>query len=239
MNDSPTWQFDEMKQIGRDFGDPAEVEAYDARHRKFRNIEKENDDILEKLCLQPEQVVMDIGTGTGAFALQAARRCAKVYAVDISRAMLEYAKMKASKAGVTNIVFRYGGFLSYSHDAQPVDAIVTSTALHHLPDFWKSVALHRLNGMLKTGGQLYLSDVIFEDRNVRENIERFLEAMENAGGPGIRRDIDTHIRNEFSTYDWIVEGLLERSGFRVTSKIMYKGVIGRYLCRKEMECAFW
>lgn len=233
MSEYPSWQYDEMKQIGKDYGDLAEVEAYDVRHGKFRNVEKENERILENLCLKPEHIVVDMGTGTGAFALQAARICERVYAVDVSRVMLEYAKMKAERAGVTNIVFCHGGFLTYSHVAQPVDTIVTNTAFHHLPDFWKGMALQRLNKMLKTGGQLYLSDIVFEDRNVQKNIEQFIEKLEKVAGSDIRDDVEAHIRQEFSTYDWVMDGLLERANFRITSKVMQEGVIGRYLCRKE------
>lgn len=31
---------------------------------------------------------------------------------------------------------------------------MTRVALHHLPDFWKQVALLRMNAMLKMGGML-------------------------------------------------------------------------------------
>lgn len=235
MNEYSSWQYDEIKQIGKDYGDPAEVEAYDVRHGKFRNVEKENELILESLCVKPEHVVIDLGTGTGAFALQAARQCAQVYAVDISRVMLEYAKSKAEKAGITNIVFNHGGFLTYSHAAPPADAIITNTAFHHLPDFWKGVALQRLNRMLKPGGQLYLSDIVFEDNNVQENIGQFIAKLEKIAGPDIRADVETHVRQEFSTYDWIMDGLLERAQFRIMSKVLQEGVIGRYLCRKERD----
>jgi putative AdoMet-dependent methyltransferase len=237
MSEYPSWQYDEMKQIGRDYGDLAEVEAYDVRHGKFRDVEKENERILEKLRLKPEHIVIDLGTGTGAFALQAARICKRVYAVDVSRVMLEYAKMKAERTGVKNIVFRHGGFLTYSHGDQSVDAIVTNTAFHHLPDFWKGIALRRLNGMLKIDGQLYLSDIVFEDRNVRENIEQFISRLEKVAGHDIRKDVEGHIRQEFSTYEWIMDGLLERANFRIANKVMHEGVIGRYLCRKEADCA--
>src|SRR5574341_382036 len=231
MNKNPSWQYEEMKQIGKDYDDLAEVEAYDARHGKFRNVEKENEIILESLCVKPEHVLIDLGTGTGAFALQAACRCARVYAVDISRVMLDYAKRKAARAGITNIAFCHGGFLTYSHAAPPVDAIVTNTAFHHLPDFWKGVALQRLNRMLKIGGQLYLSDIVFEDTNVQKNIEQFIARLEKVAGHDIRKDVEAHIRQEFSTYDWIMDGRLERANFRITSKVMQEGVIGRYLCR--------
>lgn len=233
MSEYPSWQYDEMRQIGKDYGNIAEVEAYDARHGKFRDIEKENNLILETLNVQKDHLLIDIGTGTGAFAIQAARRCARVYAVDISHAMLEYARKKGEEAKIKNIDFCYGGFLTYDHAARPADAVVTNTAFHHLPDFWKGIALHRLNRMLKPGGQLYLSDIIFEQQNVHENIERLIAVLEKAGGSNIRDDMESHIRNEFSTYDWVMDGLLERAGFEITNKVMQDGVIGRYVCRKK------
>ena len=42
-----------------------------------------------------------------------------------------------------------------------MDAVITQLALHHLPDFWKLVALKRISQMLKDGGKLYLRDVVF------------------------------------------------------------------------------
>jgi putative AdoMet-dependent methyltransferase len=42
--------------------------------------------------------VIDFGSGTGIFAMQAARRCRKVVAVDVSQAMLELARSKAEQA---------------------------------------------------------------------------------------------------------------------------------------------
>jgi cyclopropane fatty-acyl-phospholipid synthase-like methyltransferase len=210
-------------------------EAFQERFSFLFDVEKESESILKSLRLDPGHVVIEFGPGTGAFALAAARRCAKVYAVDISSAMLQYAEQKAAKAGIANIVFRRGGFLTYAHDAPPVDAIVTNTAFHHLPDLWKGIALQRMNGMLRPGGTLYLSDVIFEQRNVRENIERFIAKLGAMAGPEMKKDVEAHVRKEYSTFDWIMDGLFERAGFRIAGKTMQEGVIGRYICRKEKE----
>jgi putative AdoMet-dependent methyltransferase len=67
--------------------------------------------------------------------MAAAHRGARVYAVDVSRAMLDYAKAKAMSAGIANIFFSHAGFLTYEHLDQPAAAIATTFALHHLPDF--------------------------------------------------------------------------------------------------------
>lgn len=59
------------------------------------------------------------------------------------------------------IEFHRAGFLTFSPGEESVDFIVSGFALHHLPDFWKQVALVRLAGMLRPGGRLYLRDVAF------------------------------------------------------------------------------
>lgn len=45
---------------------------------------------------------------------------------------------------------------------------------------------------------------------------------------------EIHFREEYSTYDWVMDGLLERAGFRTIRKKFEGGVIGTYLCRKEL-----
>jgi len=232
MNISSSWEYKEI-QIGKDYNTLEEVEAYDARHGTFRNIDEENDKIVKLLRLAPEQSVIDIGTGTGAFALRAARSCAMVYAIDISSVMLEYAARKSRALGVKNIVFCHAGFLTYRHTAAPVDAIVTSTAMHHLPDFWKGIALHRINNMMKTGGHLFLSDVIFSPDNTYENIEKWISKLEQIGGSSLRQDVEAHISKEYSTFDWVMDGLLERAGFCIVERAIEEGVVGKYLCRKD------
>jgi ubiquinone/menaquinone biosynthesis C-methylase UbiE len=185
----------------------------------------------------PEHTVIEFGTGTGAFALRAAKSCAMVYAIDISSTMLAYAERKSKRLGINNLVFCQAGFLTYRHKASPADAIVTSTALHHLPDFWKSIALQRLHGMLKPGGHLYLADVIFSNCQVQENIERWIAKLEKIGGDKLRREVEAHISQEFSTFDWVIDGMLERAGFHIIDKKLEDGVVGNYLCRRNDEHA--
>ena len=147
------WQYDEFYQVGKDYSLQAEVEVYDLSHADFRDLEKKSNTVLDCLAVGTNDVLIDFGVGTGTFAIHAARRCTKVYAVDVSEAMIDYAKAKAAKANLSNIVFCHGGFLTYKNENQAVDAIVSTLALHHLPDFWKGIALSRMSCMLKSSGQ--------------------------------------------------------------------------------------
>ena len=233
MTDISSWQYDEFRQVGTDYNDLAQVEAYDSRHSQFRDIDGECQAILGALDLTPKSSLIEIGTGTGAFAIHAAHHCAKVYATDVSQLMLDYAARKARDANVVNISFQHAGFLTYNHQDQPVDAIVTCMAFHHIPDFWKGIALHRMNNMLKHGGQLYLKDVIFEDADVTTNISRWIDHMAERGGEKLRAGIAAHIREEYSTSDWIIEGLLTRAGFKIQDSQVHEGVVGTYQCVKD------
>ena len=50
---------------------------------------------------------------------------------------------------------------SYSHAEDPADVVYSRYALHHLPDFWKVMALHRVRAMLRPGGIFRLWDVAY------------------------------------------------------------------------------
>ena len=233
MNYSFTWQYDEFKQVGTDYGSKAEVEIYDSRHADFRNMEAESIIILDSLKIKGGNELIDFGSGTGTFAIQAAQRCARVYAIDVSQAMIDRAKAKAIKAGASNIKFHHAGFLTYEHNDSPVDAVVTTFSFHHLPDFWKGIALKRVNGMLKPGGQFYIHDVILEETNALDNIAALIDKLAKAGGTLLREDTERHFRNEYSTYDWVMDGILSRAGFTIKSKHIDCGVLGTYICTKN------
>lgn len=227
-----SWQYDEFKQVGRDYGEQLEVDRYDSSHAEFRDVAAENNAILDAIAISPSDRVIDFGCGTGDFALQASLRCKHVYAVDVSETMLSFAKAKAEKAGISNISFHHAGFLTYSPEEQSADAIVTTFAFHHLPDFWKGVALNRLYRLLKPGGRFYLRDVILPEHHALENIAAFIEKQAAIGGDFLREDAEGHFRDEYSTYEWVMDGLLERSGFVVKHKSMQDGILGTYLCQR-------
>jgi ubiquinone/menaquinone biosynthesis C-methylase UbiE len=217
MNARPDWFYDEMRHVGVDYSDAKEADRYDERHGRFRNVEEENRAILDAIRLEPGQTLIDLGTGTGAFALQAAPRCEKVFAVDISPAMLARASRKAEEASLGNIEFHPGGFLTYQHSAEPVNAVVSKLALHHLPDFWKLVALQRIRALLKPGGRFYLMDVVygFDSNECLERIGEMLKQFTAEAGPEAAASLRGHVQNEYSTLDWVMEGLLARAGFRI------------------------
>ena len=226
------WLHDESKHIGKDYASSREVAMYDESHAKFRDVHKESNQLLDRLSVKPGQSFIEFGCGTGVLAIEAARRGLKVIAVDISSAMLAYAQTKANELGVDSIVFKESGFLTYQHASEPVDYVATSFAFHHLPDFWKGIALKNMYSILNDNGMLFIQDVVIEEENSIDTINAFIESQEQLGGEFLRVDAIEHFRDEFSSYDWILEGMLERAGFSVNTKETIGSLIARYFCTK-------
>lgn len=221
---------DEFQQIGTDYDSVEEVALYDTRMRQFRDIEAENRWIGELARLRPESRVLEIGTGTGAFARYAAARCQSVRAIDISKMMLEYAAGKAREENLANVAFERAGFLSFAAEPGEFDAVVTGLALHHLSDVWKSVALSRIHAALRPGGVLVLVDVVFdwEDLSPEAYFSSILPLA-----PGSRTQFARHIADELSTIQWIMTGLLERAGFTIAADHCDNAFLHFYQCVKS------
>lgn len=229
MTDRPVWYYDEFQHVGTDYGSVEEVRIYDERMQSLRDVAGECEAILRALDLTPGSTLIEIGTGTGEFAVHAAQHGMKVYALDISRIMLDYARQKAASRGVAGIEFINAGFLTYEHCGEPADAVVSQLALHHLPDFWKAVALKRIADMLSPTGRFYLWDVVFPSADYESAIGKWISSAPDAR---LAEDIARHVKCEYSTLDWIMDGLLTSAGLPLISTEHY-GVFAKYLCRKN------
>ncbi len=131
-------------------------------------------DLLVNLGLDQDSVLVDVGAGTGQLALAASRRCARVIAVDVSPVMLDALGIHVRDHGVTNVEIVQAGFLTYEHEGGRADFVYSRYALHHLPDFWKAVALARIHRILRPGGVLRLWDVVygFDPADAEASVER-------------------------------------------------------------------
>jgi SAM-dependent methyltransferase len=149
----PGWLLDEVANAGRENLDVSHVARYDSKENAGAA-----DEVLlcQELGLTPDSTVVDVGAGTGQFAIAVASACARVIAVDVSPVMLARLRAKVAASGMTNIEVVQAGFLSYEHQGSPADFIYSRYALHHLPDFWKGVALVHLHRFLRPGGVLRL-----------------------------------------------------------------------------------
>ncbi len=230
----PDWHYDETPTYGVDYTDPAAAAEYEERHSKFRDFNAETDDAATMLDLQPDDTLIDLGCGPGTISIGLAGRCRHVHAVDASDAILALARLKACYEGDTTMLLHESGFLTYRHEDERADAALSKMALHHLPDFWKLVALRNIASMLRPGGRFYLVDVVFPcsaDGPTAVLERQCVKAGRQEFGPD-RESVAAHFREEFSTFNWVMTGLLERAGFAIDNRRAHGDIMTGYVCSR-------
>ncbi len=92
----------------------------------------------------------------------------------------------------------------------------------------------RIAAMLRDEGKFFLRDVVFsfDIRNYESSIEKFISRSSEMVGDEFSRRTAAHVKNEYSTMGWIMEGMIERAGFNILRKDYREGFIGSYFCTK-------
>lgn len=249
----PGWLIDEVGSAGRENLDADHVRRYDVKEDASGTREVA---VLQTWGLDAESHVVDLGAGTGQFTLAVAPACARVVAVDVSSVMLEVLRAKLETAPVSNVDVVQAGFLTYEHHGRDADFVYSRYALHHLPDFWKAVALQRARRMLRPGGILRLWDVVyhFDPGEAEEHIEAWCATGGGAAGEGAtgegatgdqggdetsdvgwsRAELEEHVRDEHSTFTWLLEPMIERAGFAIEDATYSPdGMLATYVARAK------
>jgi ubiquinone/menaquinone biosynthesis C-methylase UbiE len=227
------WILDEVASAGRENLDGAHAASYDRKEDASAEAEV---GLLTRLGLSESSDVVDIGAGTGQFTVAISPACARVVAVDVSPVMIAVLRGKVLEARLKNVRVVQAGFLSYEHEGRPADFVYSRFALHHLPDFWKAIALQRLRRITRLGGVMRLWDVVynFSAAEAANRLEAWCATLpfETQDGSWKRADIEEHIRDEHSTFTWLLEPMIERSGFRIEdAEYSADGVFARYVAR--------
>jgi hypothetical protein len=123
------------------------------------------------------------------------------------------------------------------HNAATVDFVITQAALHHLTDFWKMVACQRMAMMLKNNGILYVWDTVFTfpPADYQTHLNDWIKRVAKPLGEGwTASDFETHIREEYTTFGWIIEGMLAQAGFEIETTHYLTSEYAEYICRKRI-----
>ncbi len=112
--------------------------------------------------------------------------------------------------------------------------MVTRNALHHLPDFWKVAALDRIARLLRPGGVLLLRDIVFsfEPGDAAAAIDSWLASAPDDSSRGwIAAELAEHVREEHSTYTWLLEPMIERVRLVIHDRsLSANGAYATYTC---------
>ncbi len=115
--------------------------------------------VVEHAAPGRTDVVVDLGTGTGAIALPLATTASRVLGRDISSEMLERAREKAANRGLHSVSFDEGRFRAPNlPPGVDVDIVTSNFALHHLTDTAKREAIHVVAGL--SPRRIVLGDVM-------------------------------------------------------------------------------
>ncbi len=119
------------------------------------------DEAYDRLAshIKQGQKVLDIGCGTGALSLRAARRGAAVKGVDVNPRMLEIAQKRADDAGFHSLKFSEEGIAELDNETTGgYDVIMSGLCFSELTDDEIDYALREAFRLLKPGGALLLAD---------------------------------------------------------------------------------
>lgn len=134
----------------------AAADHYDARANSF--WDRFSRRTLEHLAPRPGDRILDVGCGSGAFAIPAAEAVAPaghVVGVDLSSGLLALARRKAAERGFANLTFEQRDFLSLEKPARGYDAVVSVFSIFFVSDM--TAAARHLWTLVGPGGALSIT----------------------------------------------------------------------------------
>ena len=126
----------------------AHADGYDAAMAGYHA------DFLAAARLTGSERVLDVGCGAGQTTIDAARHSASALGVDLSSAMLEVARQRASAAGVANAEFLQADAQVHAFHEASFDVVVSRTGAMFFAD--PQVAFANLARAVRPAGQLAL-----------------------------------------------------------------------------------
>jgi len=110
--------------------------------------------------LQPGEMVLDVGCGTGTLVMEVARRvgrAGRVAGIDPGSQQIARARAKAARRNAP-IEFQIGVIEQLAFPDQTFDVVLSTLMMHHLPAPLKRQGLAEIARVLKPGGRLVIAD---------------------------------------------------------------------------------
>jgi len=121
---------------------------------------------------------VDLASGPGTLALRFARHVRRIFALDVTPAILQRARNSAAAEGLANLDCVLGDALALPFADGALDIAITSYSLHHMAD--PARAIGEMARVVRRGGRVGVLDIrVSEDprsADVHDRIERLRDA---------------------------------------------------------------
>lgn len=136
-------------------------------------------ELLALTDLKPGQRLLDIGCGTGTFAVQLKQRFpnVEITGLDPDPKALARAQRKASRAKL-NVKFELGYSDRLPYDAHSFDHVSSSFMFHHLKREQKEPTLREVLRVLKPGGDLAFVDLAGPQPGAKQGLTPHVHSKE-------------------------------------------------------------
>jgi len=127
-------------------------------------------DICSKIPLSKNDIILDVGCGTGLLTIPIARRCKYVYALDAGREILEKARINCQEGKVRNIVFCEGLATDLPFKNKLFDRVIMYSVMHYLENMQQvKNCIQELIRVCKKGGDILIAEI--PEKKAKEEFE--------------------------------------------------------------------
>jgi arsenite methyltransferase len=115
---------------------------------------------LDLAAIDPQDTVLDLGSGSGTDSFVAALRAERVVGVDMTDAQLDKARQLATEGGFDSVEFRQGYIEQPRVEDASFDWVISNGVINLSPD--KPAVFAAAARALRPGGRLALADIVSE-----------------------------------------------------------------------------
>jgi len=134
------------------------------------------------------EIVLDLGSGAGFDCFLAAKKVGqsgKVIGVDMTKEMINRARVNAKKHGYKNVEFKLGDIENLPIKDNSIDVVISNCVVNLAPD--KSKVFKEIYRALKKGGRMYISDIVLL-KNLSPEQKKSEELIAGCVGGALLRD---------------------------------------------------